>query len=694
MEIAALTSDPQSVLPEVAAELIQWRKEAVEGRQASGIEDKWQYAEDAYNSQDEATRSRRKVLKPSTKDGGFIAPVAQSSWKRSIAYLNITRPYVDASAARTADMLFPTDERNWEIKPTPKADVEDMLKYADMLPDEALPDLMDYVAMSAEQAISSVADAQRQIDDWLTECDWNSVGRKLLLDAARVGTGVVKGPVPMSRKGRIQPGSKTVKVQNCFPDPNCGSDIQNGEYFIERELITARKFRKKQKMEVNGWLPASVKSCLKEGPKSYKGDLLKENGKPKKQYELWHVQAEIKAEALAECGCSIDDDSGPHIFAQLTLCNDFIVRVSIVPLQENFTYCMMPWQEREDSWAGIGVGEQLETPQRGLNAGIRNLFDNAALSSLPQIVYWKNILTPVNGRFELEPGKVWEITDEEVSINDVKNAIMTIEIPSKQSELMEIIALMRDLAQDTTGMPLIMQGQGSSGAVGSDQLQTNNASTVLRRLAKDFDSKVTDPHIDAYYDWIKEFDIMEVPEAVVESRGSSVLVERDIQAQALIQMLQMAKDPAYGVDPKLAMIEWQKSQKFDPRKIALSPEREKELTAAMQQPDEKAQAQITAAQLRNQTLSEQTQVEAETDRIELKLKQQSEQLNRQHDQTMLNLEYRFKLVDYAMKNQIDLQSAMDQLKGVEVPKMMAEQAMQAGAEVGKAQPKAEEQANA
>ena len=38
---------------------------------------------------------------------------------KSQLYVNVTRPKTNAAAARLNDMLFPTDDKNWAIEPTP-----------------------------------------------------------------------------------------------------------------------------------------------------------------------------------------------------------------------------------------------------------------------------------------------------------------------------------------------------------------------------------------------------------------------------------------------------------------------------------------------------------------------------------------------------------------------------------------------
>jgi len=43
-------------------------------------------------------------------------------------FANITRPKVNAAEARISDILFPTDDRNWDIRPTPVPDG----RYADV----------------------------------------------------------------------------------------------------------------------------------------------------------------------------------------------------------------------------------------------------------------------------------------------------------------------------------------------------------------------------------------------------------------------------------------------------------------------------------------------------------------------------------------------------------------------------------
>ena len=48
-----------------------------------------------------------------------IADILRNDAERSSAFINITRPKTNAWRARLGDMLFPNDEKNWGIDPTP-----------------------------------------------------------------------------------------------------------------------------------------------------------------------------------------------------------------------------------------------------------------------------------------------------------------------------------------------------------------------------------------------------------------------------------------------------------------------------------------------------------------------------------------------------------------------------------------------
>lgn len=170
---------------------------------------------------------------------------AFKSNKGSRVYLNLTRPKTNALMARLWDLLFPTDDRNWGIGPTPVPELteqaEDALSLADDAKDtfeakkqqlaemeaaieqqedpqakEELEQQAQGFAKEMEEARNVASEAksaaddlhsslneakrrsdlmQEEIDDQLKACSYQAECRDMIADACKIGIGVLKGPV-------------------------------------------------------------------------------------------------------------------------------------------------------------------------------------------------------------------------------------------------------------------------------------------------------------------------------------------------------------------------------------------------------------------------------------------------------------------------------------------------------------------
>lgn len=157
-----------------------------------------------------------------------------SKGQRSKLFNNITRTKTDGMSARLMDLLFPTDEKNWGIQPTPvpeltrqadqavkqaraKAEAaKDAQKQAIAAQEGADPAQAATAANAAQQATQEADSAQQaaalltaqveegrrradlmaeEIDDQLKQSRYHAAMRDLIEDACKIGTGVCKGPV-------------------------------------------------------------------------------------------------------------------------------------------------------------------------------------------------------------------------------------------------------------------------------------------------------------------------------------------------------------------------------------------------------------------------------------------------------------------------------------------------------------------
>jgi hypothetical protein len=653
------------------------RDEAVEGRTSSGVEDTWVQCEEFYEGIDDANRGETgSSLKPSTSGSSSVNKKKES---RSTVFLNITRPYCDAASAKVADMLLPTDDRNWGIKPTPVPLLVSALKDETPIPAElagaasqagvtpqgapamptpqgstpdvsalqggaqamldqqqppaapgqppakppAPPTVADLARKAVAMATEKAEIAEKQIEDWHSECQYNAEVRKVIEDCAKLGTGILKGPFPMRKTRRamrmengvatlemesvIIPVSKRIDPWNFYPDPACGDSIHNGQYCFEKDLITARQLND---LKGTDYLDDQIDEVLEEGPGKRNVNSMRLNQasvNDKEKFEIWYGSIFVTAEELEAANIESDNEEGAY--ALVTLVNDRVIKVAMQPLDGGeFCYDVMPWQRRPNLPYGIGVAEQVRTPQRIVNAGSRNMMDNAGVSAGGQIVIRRGAVEPADGSWNITPRKIWYVKDD-ADIRSVNDAFAMVTLASAQQELMNIIQFAMKMAEDVTGLPMLLQGQQGKApdTLGGMQLLQNNASSVLRRLARTFDDCITAPHIRRYYQWLLEYGENDEAKGdfMVDARGSTALVERDLGNQAIIQMGALVANPMYGLDPALWSEEMLRAQKLDPKRFVLSDEKKAEAAKNAQPP---IMPQIEVAKIR---------AEIDTKRLEL-----------------------------------------------------------------------------
>lgn len=564
--------------------LLAKRKEAITARQASGIEQEWQQDEEHYQGIDDANRAYAATTAGNAKRWATNERPRSEHQHRSTVFLNITAPYVDAASARVADMLLPTDDRAWQLKPTP---------IPRMSPAEVAQMGGPYgIEQAIEQAKVAAEAMQDEIDDCLVESNWHGEGRQIIEDAARIGSGVLKGPYPIKRTSRvvrtdpetgiksfvevieIKPGTKRIDAWNFYPDGACGESIHNGSGTWEREYVSSRQVA--DLVGMPGYDRDAIMSALKEGPSKTSEANQADDGRmvrSDEQFEMWIFYGTCDADDLGSVGVEVEDET-PKASAMAVILNDRLVKCALNVLDSGrFPYDVLAWQGRRGMPWGTGVSRKIRTIQRILNGGVRAMMDNSGLTAGPQIVIGNGI-TPADGNWNITGRKVWRA---EADVMDVRAAFYAFVPPSVQAEMMAIIEWAMRTAEDVTGMPAMLQGiRGDApDTLGGMQLQNNNTSGVLRRLAKRFDDYVTEPHVTRYYDWMMQHSDREdiKGDFQIDVRASSALVERDAQQHFLQTLLAASVNPAYELDPAKLATELLKGQRYDPKRVQYDPEK-------------------------------------------------------------------------------------------------------------------------
>jgi hypothetical protein len=636
------------VLAAIGVEIAAKRDEAKAARSTSGIETTWRDCEEAYIGIDDANRhefSDAKWAKPVSMDGPVTTgrkPLQVDH--RSTVYLRLTSRYVDAGVAKLGEILLPADEKAFSFSemPVPELiaakDDESPVVHSDLgvpltrplapgetPPSAAVPQaahlapsasprvpltVKDFAVEKIEMARKQAKAAETRIYNWMVETQYRAEVRKVIADAARIGVGILKAPTPKSKrvmaitqakgggvdltiKQKILPAGVWVDPWNIFPDPACGENIHDGDYVFERDFMSARQVRGLKNLP--GYIGAQIDRVLAEGPDkaNMEGDGRgSEVLKNKSRYTVWYfygqlTRDEVQAidQAAGKPAADDGEDNPDDMHVIVTLINDSVVRAAINPLDSGaFPYHSMPWQRRAQHWAGVGVAEQMRTPQKVTNAALRALLNNAGKSAGSQIVLNEGAIRPADGSWTITPDKIWFKTQDGSA--DVRTDFLSIVIPNVTNELMQIITMGERFAEETTSIPLIAQGQ--SGATtpdtfGAAQLQNNNANQLLRSIGYSFDDYITEPVVRQYYEWLlldPDVPNEEKGEFQIDAHGSAALVERAIQDQSIAQMGQMAANPIYGIDPKKWASLFLKSKRLEPTSVQYTEEEQAKIDAA------------------------------------------------------------------------------------------------------------------
>jgi len=636
------------------------RDEWIRARYSYGVDKRWLEDEDQYNAKDNVNKAASQMM--TSVEQGYPVTTQGAKPHRSTVYIGLTRQKTNAAEARISDILLPTDDRNWGIKPTPKPKLMAMSRDTQMAgdketgqplmnPDTGEPLAMRDIARAAMKTAREKSDAmQLEIEDQLVECDYNGELRKVLHNSARLGTGVIKGPIVTNRTRKawqpykdmegntihqldivneVTPASFSVDPRNIWPDPGCGDSIHNGKGIYEREQLTSRQVRDLAKQP--GFMKGQLRKVLEEGPKkSATFQELKDDDQrdiARDVYEMWSYWGEVDHDDLEAAGLKMGEkDELRAVSACVVMINSTIVKAFLNPLEGgDLPYDFYVWERVSDSVWGYGIPYLMRAQQKVLNAAWRQMMDNAGVSSGPQIIVKAGAIQPADKQWQISARKIWFATDE---VDDVRKAFTAVEFNSHQVELSGIIKMAMELADMETGVPVIMQGEKGAApdTVGGMQMLMNSANVVLRRLVKQFDDMVTRPHIRRYYDYNMMYNEDEEIKGdfSIDARGSSALLIRDIQNQAFLNLLAAGANPVYGVylDTQKLFEKALQAQHIDPKDVFKSEDELEKIKEQQKNPQQAApDPAMAVAQLRGQIEMEKAKAQNAGDMAELQVRQ-------------------------------------------------------------------------
>lgn len=727
---------PARLSPERAQELLdaisegvqKERDDSVSARKESGIEKVWLAAENAYigiDAQNQSEFKGQNWAKPMTMAGPvWTAPSANEDTGRSTVFPPLTARYVDAGTAKVCEITLPADDKPFSFGPTPipeqvkgQKDERQVLldsgepAMRDPEPGEqpaALPGqppgvpikVKDLAKEAVELATEQAKKAEKRIYDWMVESNYRAEMRKVIFDVARIGVGVLKGPFPVMRKNKaitkegdtvtltikeeLAYGYKWVDPWNFYPSRSCGENIHNGDWCFERDYLSPRQVRDLK--DQPAYISQQLDKVIQEGPD--KDDTTGDNPNEKtrkKSFLAWHFYGYMKVEELqclldyANKGDKFKKDIPSDqrmVYVTGTMINDTVVKAIINPLEKSgeFPYHAMPWRRRPGSWCGTGVAEQVTVAQRIVTGAERAMLNNAGKSAGSIIVMKQGAVIAADKTNVITPDKLYYLTDDGSGANDVRTVFGVHQIPNVTGQMLTIIEHGFKLAEESTSIPLITQGQSGSTTpetFGAAQLQNNNANQLLRAIGYNLDDFITEPVVRQSYEFLlldPDVPNDEKGDWDINAHGSAALVERAIQDQTLAQLTGLVLNPAFGVNPQQWFAQLLKSKHMNPKDVQYT---EEEIEKAKQTPPPPP-PQIAAAQIRAQSAekiamareqgeTQRAAIDTDRDRLYAQVQANRDQQNNQATLAELQLRRELAMLDYAAKKEITLEEVKAKL---------------------------------
>lgn len=497
------------------------RKDAVDARKASGIEDTWMMCEESYLGIDDMNRgefAKAKWAKPTSMKGPLTSNKVNDDRTRSSAFVGLTRRYVDSAAAKVCEIMLPIDDKAFSFKPTPDPTLVKQLNDESPAVDAngagmtkpvapaqpavpAAPTVepaaaagqppaapaaapavapvtnADVAKATMDLAVERAARAETRIYDWMVEGKYAEESRKVAADSARIGVGVLKGPYPKEQISRaitkgpngkgvaiqmetkIIPGQCWVDPWNCFPDDACGENIHDGEYFLERDFLSKKMLKKLCGQE--GYLKHQIELVLKEGPgKEYEsGGNPNEKDKDRKRFEIWYFYGMVRRDDMLIADADGIDDL-PHDKEEVPAILSLVndhVIRAVINPAEDGAFPYDVFSWSRRPGQWAGVG----VAEQG---AMPQRVANASIRSLLNNAGLSGGVQIVMDRQAINPANgQWTITPNKIwnleAGAEAAKAFLVATIPNVGPQMMAILELAERQFEQATGIPLVTQGQ-------------------------------------------------------------------------------------------------------------------------------------------------------------------------------------------------------------------------------------------
>ena len=550
-------------------------------------------------------------------DPEVIAKI-QEKGERSQVYVGLTRTKVLAAYSRMTDLLFQPGQKFFAIEPTPitkqplvetelteKAALE-IMQAAEVIDPGLVDDLIaarfaELVEELEEETKKRVDNMEEAILDQAIENNLEGKMKDAIMEQVIFGTGAMKAGTLRIEKNHKwiktdegfnliyeespSPEMEAVSIFDLYPDPYATS-IDDMRNIFRRHIISRQDFVDLK--DYPGFNSDLIDYCIEEYPDGNHYEEQHEKDRREianindyetktKKFEVIEFWGSLNGYDLMEVGVELDDeDPSMEYQANIWFTEDKVIKAQLNPLPGGvIPYFIFPYEKNPHAFWGTGVPRMMRDSQSTMNAATRIYLDNVALSSGPMVEVNTDIMASGEDPTELYP---WRVFLREGG--DGNQPMVRFYQPQSNSPaLVSVIELFRRFADETTALPSYTHGQTQSSlnrtATGISILMSN-ANIVLKSVIKNIDDFLTKPMVRSLYDWNMTWNDNEMVKSDMRivARGSTALIQKEVQSQRLLQFLSLINNPmdAQMVNREKLLVDIAKSLDIDPDEVIKSQE--------------------------------------------------------------------------------------------------------------------------
>jgi hypothetical protein len=523
---------------------------------------------------------------------------SQLAPQRSRAYPRLTRVKCISVLSRLMNLMFPGDERNWELGASPSPEmspqdiqqaVQDLMQSRQQqgLDTQMTPDLID---MAAQQLADARAEKiSKLIDDQLQEIggdqtlDYILLNRKVIDSGIKFGVGLLEGPFVrteqktgwvVSQGGQFAPQTITiykpqfnfVPVWDFYPDMSA-RQLPGEGYFI-RKVMGRSQLRKladredffgdqiKNYLSINqgrgNYKPRNFETQLRTiGTKANVSDTPTD---PQGKYEVIVWKGPVSAGKLMELGVEIADaNKADDVEAEVWLIDGTVIKADMNPwrkmgLEVQTVHCFV-FDENDSSPIGDGLPNIVRDSALSIGAATRMMLDNASVVCGPNLELTMSLLRQDQDLKTVEGYKIWYRNDDEDAQTTAFPAVREIKIEGHLAELQGLVELFSKFADAETfvgpatgGDMQQMPSEPMRTAAGASMLR-GDAALPFKDIVRNFDF-FTQSVILSLVHFNKKFNPQLAPEGDynVVARGATSLIAKEVRGMQLDQLVQTLTD--------------------------------------------------------------------------------------------------------------------------------------------------------